>query len=394
MRIGFDYTAAVRQGAGIGRYTRQLFRALIELDAQNRYVLLVAGRGVARGEGPQEPVPGLGYASEFAKLVKRPNVRVVNIPLSDRALAILWHRLRMPLWVELFCGELDLFHSPDFTLPPTRRARGVVTVHDLSFIRVPDSAHPRLRSFLLQAVSRSVQRADWVLADSQCTKRDLIELMGSSVERVEVIYPGVERRFRPIKEAAVLAAVQERYQLPSRFVLALSTLQPRKNFERLIRAYALMSEGLRRDVKLVIAGGRGWCYDSIFETVKALQLENAVHFPGYIADRDLPALYSLAELFALPSLYEGFGLEPLEAMACGTPVVTSNVSSLPEVVGDAGFCVDPLNVERLAEAMELVFGDEDLRQEMIRRGMERAQGFSWRAAARRLLHLYGRAAAA
>jgi len=394
MRIGFDYTAAVRQGAGIGRYTRQLFRALIELDTQNQYVLLVAGRGVALSEEPREPVPGLGYASELAEIVKRPNVRVVNVPLSDRALMILWHRMRMPLWVELFCGRLDLFHSPDFTLPPARRARGVLTVHDLSFIRVPDSAHPRLRKFLLQAVPRSVQRADWVLADSQCTKRDLVELMGSSAEHVEVIYPGVERRFRPIREAAVLAAVQQRYQLPPRFVLALSTLQPRKNFERLIQAYALMSEALRRDVKLVIAGGRGWCYDSIFETVKALQMEEAVRFPGYIADKDLPALYGLAELFALPSLYEGFGLEPLEAMACGTPVVTSDVSSLPEVVGDAGLCVDPLNVERLAEAMELVFADPALRQEMTRRGIERAQGFTWSAAAQTLLHLYERAAAA
>jgi len=391
MRIGFDYTAAVRQGAGIGRYTRQLLRALVELDTQNEYVLLVAARGVALGGDPRPGCRGLGYASELADIATRSNVRVVNIPLSDRALAILWHRLRLPLWVELFCGRLDLFHSPDFTLPPTRRASGVLTVHDLSFIRVPDSAHPRLRAFLLQAVPRSVQRADWVLADSECTKRDLIELMGSSAERVQVVYPGVERRFRPIGEAEVLAAVQRRYELPPRFVLALSTLQPRKNFERLIQAYALMSEALRRDVKLVIAGGRGWCYDSIFEMVKTLQMGDAVHFSGYVADEDLPALYSLAELFALPSLYEGFGLEPLEAMACGTPVVTSDVSSLPEVVGDAGLCVDPLDVDRLAEAMELVFADAALRQEMIRKGMKRARQFSWEAAAQKLLHLYERA---
>jgi glycosyltransferase involved in cell wall biosynthesis len=394
MRIGFDYTAAVRQGAGIGRYTRQLFQTLIELDAYNEYVLLIAGGGVPPSEGKQGLEHGLGYAPELGHIATRPNVRVVDVPLSDRALTILWHRVRLPLWVELFCGQLDLFHSPDFTLPPLRRASGILTVHDLSFIRVPESAHPALRAHLMRAVPRSVKCADWVLADSECTRRDLIELMGATAQRVEVIYPGVERRFQPVLEASVRETVRERYQLPRRFVLALSTLQPRKNFERLIRAYARMPEVVRADVKLVIAGGAGWRYDGIFEIVRALQLGDAVQFPGYVADQDLPALYSLAELFALPSLYEGFGLEPLEAMACGTPVVTSNVSSLPEVVGDAAISVDPLDVARLSEAMEIALSDAVLRQEMIRKGLDRARRFTWDAAARKLLHLYRRAVAA
>jgi glycosyltransferase involved in cell wall biosynthesis len=393
MRIGFDYTAAVRQGAGIGRYTRQLFQALIELDAHNEYVLLIAGKGVAQSGGKHRPGRGLGYASELEEIATRPNVRVVNLPLSDRALMILWHRLRVPLSAELFCGSLDLFHSPDFTLPPVRRARRVLTVHDLSFIRVPGSADPGLRAYLMRAVPRSVQQADLVLADSDCTKRDLIELMGATAERVEVVYPGVEARFDPVRETSVREAVRARYQLPPRFVLALSTLQPRKNFERLIQAYARVPEVVRRDVKLVIAGGRGWRYEGIFETVKVLQLGDAVRFPGYVADRDLPALYSLAELFTLPSLYEGFGLEPLEAMACGTPVVTSNVSSLPEVVGDAAVTVNPVDVAGLAEAMELVLSDTALRQEMIRKGIARARRFSWPAAAQTLLDLYGRTVA-
>ncbi len=393
MRIGFDYTAAVRQGAGIGRYARQLFQALSELDAQNDYVLLVAGGGMDRRGGARGAVHGLGYAPALGELAARPNVRVSSVPLSDRSLLILWHRLRLPLWVELFCGRLDLFHSPDFTLPPTRHAGRVLTVHDLSFMRVPDSAHPRLRAYLMQAVPRSLQRADWVLADSECTKHDLIELMGVSEERVEVVYPGVEQRFKPIREVALLEAVRARHQLPARFVLALSTLQPRKNFERLIRAYARMPERVRGDAELVIAGGRGWQYEGIFETVRALQLQDAVHFPGYVDDQDLPALYSLAELFALPSLYEGFGLEPLEAMACGTPVVTSDVSSLPEVVGDAAIRVDPLDVVHLAEAMELALSDEALRQQMISKGFERAQRFTWKGAAQKLLQVYERAAA-
>jgi len=389
MRIGFDYTAAVRQGAGIGRYTRQLLRALIEADTHNDYVLLVAGGGHGKGRGGQGK--WAGHAPELAAISARPNVRVVNLPLSDRALMILWHRLRLPVWVELLCGQIDLFHAPDFTLPPVRRATRVLTVHDLSFIRVPDSAHPRLRAYLLQAVPRSVRRADWVLADSQCTKDDLIELLGAAAQRIEVVYPGVEARFRPVEEASAREAVRERYQLPSRFVLALSTLQPRKNFERLIQAYARLPKPVLRDAKLIIAGGRGWRYESIFETVKALQLGDQVCFPGYVADQDLPALYSLSELFVFPSLYEGFGLEPLEAMACGTPVVTSSASSLPEVVGDAAITVDPHDVQGLAGAMGLVLADGKLQQDMIGRGLERAQRFTWEAAAGRVLRLYAQA---
>jgi glycosyltransferase involved in cell wall biosynthesis len=389
MRIGFDYTAAVRQGAGIGRYTRQLFRALIDLDVRNEYVLLVASRGVA----PLGSREGMGYAPELGALSARPNVRVVSLPLSDRTLMMVWHRLRLPLWAELFCGALDLFHSPDFTLPPLRRAVGVLTVHDLSFIRVPESAHPRLRAYLMQAVPRSVQRAAWVLADSACTRQDLIELTAATAESVEVVYPGVDQRFGRVGDDALRETVRQRYQLPSRFILALSTLQPRKNFERLIQAYAGLPDTVRRAVKLVIAGGKGWQYEGIFETVRALQLGEAVQFPGYIADQDLPALYSLAELFVLPSLYEGFGLEPLEAMACATPVVTSNVSSLPEVVGDAAVTVDPHDVPALSEAMEHALTDTTLQQKMISRGLERVRLFTWEAAAKRLLQVYERAVA-
>ncbi len=379
MRIGIDYTAAVRQGAGIGRYTRELVRALAKLDRDNDYVLLAAagGRQLADRDWP-------------------PNFETRSLPLSDRALAILWHRLRLPLWAELFTGAVDIFHSPDFVLPPVRHARTMLTVHDLSFMRYPQCADANLRAYLNQVVPRSVRRADLVLADSQSTKDDLAELLGVEPKKIEVVYPGVEERFRPIEDQTLLKEVRERYNLPPRFILGLGTLQPRKNFTRLIEAFAsgqvgkYASEQVDKwaSLHLVIAGGKGWLYEDIFATVERLGLEEKVLFPGFVADADLPALYNLAELFVFPSLYEGFGLPPLEAMACGRPVVTSNASSLPEVMGEAGLMVEATDVEGLAEAMQRVLEDDALREGMIARGLEQASKFTWEQAAAKLLSLY------
>lgn len=373
-----DYTAAVRQGAGIGRYTRELVRALAELDRSRDYVLLAATGG---RRPPDESWP--------------PNFQMRSVPLSDRALAILWHRLRLPLWVELVTGPVDIFHSPDFVLPPVRRARTMLTVHDLSFIRYPECTDAGLRAYLNQVVPRSVQRADLVLADSHSTKDDLVELLGVEPKKIEVVYPGVEERFCPIEDRALLEEVRKRYNLPPRFILGLGTLQPRKNFTRLIEAFAdLRSFDVAQDrfaicdLHLVIAGGKGWLYEKIFAAVEQLGLEERVTFPGFVADEDLPALYNLADLFVFPSLYEGFGLPPLEAMACGTPVITSHASSLPEVVGEAGLMVEATDVEALAQAMQRVLEDNALREGMMARGWEQAKKFTWEAAASKLLNLY------
>lgn len=370
MRIGIDYTAAVRQGAGIGRYTRELVRALAELDQSHDYVLLAAAGGV--------PLADTGWPLNF---------QTRSLPLSDRALAILWHRLQLPLWVELAIGPVDIFHSPDFVLPPVRRARTLVTVHDLSFMRYPECADANLRAYLNKVVPRSVRRADLVLADSQSTKDDLVELLDVEPVRIEVVYPGVEERFHPVEDQTILEEARERYNLPPRFILGLGTLQPRKNFTRLIEAFADLRFEIC-DLHLVIAGGKGWLYEEIFAVVERLGLAEQVVFPGFVADEHLPALYNLADLFVFPSLYEGFGLPPLEALACGTPVITSDASSLPEVVGEAGLMVEATDVEGLAEAMQRVVEDNALREGMIARGLEQARKFTWQKAASRLLDLY------
>ena len=375
MRIAIDYTSAVRQAAGIGRYTRGLVSAATQLDQGNQYVLLVAGGG----SQPPSPFP------IAANVTYRP------IPASDRALAILWHRLQLPLFADAWAGGADIFHSPDFTLPPLWRAKGILTVHDLTFMHYPSCAPPGLVAYLNSAVPRSVRRARLILADSESTKRDIVELLGTPPSKVRVVYAGVGPEFKPVTQVDVLAGVRARYSLAWPFVLNVGTLEPRKNHLRLIRSFAQLLPH-HPDLRLVLVGGKGWLYEDVQAEVARLNLEDRVVFPGFVADADLPALYSLASVFAYPSLYEGFGLPVLEAMACGTPVVCSNASSLPEVAGDAALLVDPTDVDALARALDQALNDQPLRQAMRIRGQSQAARFTWSAAARTLLDAYHEAA--
>ena len=373
MHIAIDYTPAIRQGAGIGRLTRHLVRELVQTEPRHRYTLFVAGP-VDRRSAEWSGWPA--------------NVRLRPTPVSERLLTILWHRLRLPLPVEWFTGRCDLFHSTDFVLPPVAGARTLLTVHDLTFLRYPDCAHPPLRAYLQNVVPRSLARADCVVADSQSTKKDLVELLGVPGEKIAVVYGGVDSRFAPESSQACKTC-----ELSGPYILSVGTLEPRKNYARLIRAYARLCQETGLPHLLVIAGGKGWLYDDIFAEVRRLGLEQRVRFLGFVDDAALPALYRGAELFVFPSLYEGFGFPPLEAMACGCPVVASNSSSLPEVCGDAAILVPPEDEGALAGAMSTVFRDAVLRQALRARGLAQAAHFTWPAAARRLVEEYEKVAA-
>ncbi len=374
MRVGFDATPAVTQGAGIGRYTRELLRALAAVDHHNQYRLFYA----AAPRAAAHPLPDLP-----------PNFSARRLPFHDIWLARLWHRAQVPLPANVFTGPIDVFHSPDFTLPPVSpRTRTLLTVHDLSFVRDPDSAVDVLRAYLNRVVPRSVARADHVLADSHATRADLIDLYNTPPEKISVLYSGVNDSFRPVTDPAALAKVRLRYTLgDGPFILAVGTLQPRKNYERLIQAFAQLPHP---DLRLVIAGGRGWLFDAIFAEVERLGLRERVLFPGFVADSDLPALYTAARVFAYPSLYEGFGLPILEAFACGTPVVTSTASSLPEVAGDAALLVPPTDVDALAAALDQAVIDETLRAGLLHRASMQLKLFSWQKSALQLVETYGR----
>lgn len=372
--IGIDYTAAYEQGAGIGRYVRELIRALAAEDAQTPYRLFVAG---ASGRD-LPPLPGLNFSWRATRIT----------PLW---FARLWHRLQAPLPVETFVGRVQLYHATDFTLPPTLPGcRTLLTVHDLSFVRAPETATPVLKAYLDRVVPRSVRRADHVLADSQATKDDLIEFYGTPPEKISVLLSGVNAEFQPVRDPAALKAVRQRYNIPEApYILSIGTVQPRKNYARLVAALAALGPECQ-DVQLVIAGGRGWLDSPIYQAVADLGMAERVHFIGFARDADLPALYSAAACLAYPSLYEGFGFPVLEAMACGTPVVTSNVSSIPEVAGEAALLVDPYDVEALAGALRRLLSDEALRADLVARGFGQASRFTWARAAADLRVVYER----
>lgn len=361
MRIGMEVTAAVRQGGGIGRYVRELLRALARLDTNSDYRLFYASPTPLPFSLPQLPA----------------NFTARHLPFHDIWLARLWHRAQLPVPVELLTGSLDLYHAPDFTLPPVR-ARSLLTVHDLSFERDPESAAPGLRSYLKTVVPRSVRRATHLIAVSEATKRDLVELYRISENKVTVLYEGVDAMFRPTAGASI----REKYGLGSApYIFSVSTIQPRKNYRRLIQAFT----SLPSDYLLVIAGGKGWLYDDIFAEAQAPAVKGRVRFIGFAPDADLPALYSDAVAFAYPSLYEGFGLPLLEAMACGTPTLTSNVSCLPEVAGGASVLVDPFSVEAIAEGLRQCLAN---RNELVAKGFARAAQFRWDEVATQLIALY------
>jgi glycosyltransferase involved in cell wall biosynthesis len=370
--IGIDYTSALSQGGGIGRYTRELIAALARLDAHTPYRLFTAGQ--TRASLPASPGPNFEW---------KPSA------IDSEWFARLWHRARLPLRVEWWTGVVDLFHSPDFTLPPLRHGvRSLLTVHDLSFIRTPETAVPGLRAYLNRAVPNSVARADHILADSEATRQDIIEAYRTSPDKISVLYSGVDRRFAPVTDPAWLKSIRARYEIgDSPYILSVGTIQPRKNYPRLIEAFRALD---RPDLKLVIAGGRGWLESPLVDLVKSARLEGRVRFLGFVADDDLPALYSAASLFAFPSLYEGFGLPVLEAMACDIPVVTSRVSSLPEVAGDAALLVDPTDVSALGEALARALADTAERRRLIEAGRARVRMFTWQSAAEQLKGHYTR----
>ncbi|MGI9149473.1 MAG: glycosyltransferase family 4 protein [Chloroflexota bacterium] len=381
MRIAIDYSAAVNQRAGVGRLVRNQVLALAELDHDNDYRLVYAR-------------PNRGREAEFP-LARNFSRRELGV--RERWLTIAWHRANLPVPADWLSGPVDLYHAPDFVLPPLRHARGILTVHDLAFLMRPDCADERLRTYLEGVVPRSVQRADFIVADSENTRNDLVVLLGVRPASIAVVPGGVETRFLPVTEPELLQQARERLGVgDAPFVLSIGVLEPRKNLGRLMDAFsALKQRGtVPADLKLVLAGGKGWLFDGIFEHHADSPVRNDILLPGFVADELLPAIYSAAEVMAFPSLYEGFGLPILEAMACGTPVVASRASCLPEVAEGAALMIEPTDVDDLSAGLELVLMDTALRARLIEQGRRRAATYTWRRAAQLLLKVYEKVAAA
>lgn len=360
MRIAIDARAIAGARAGKGEYSYQIIKHLAKIDSRNQYFLY-----------SREKLP-----SRFGANFK---LRRVWLP------GILWHFF---VWL-----DLKLILKPDvylalvsYIIPALGVKNSVVFVPDLVAFLFPQKHDPKAvfleRRFLKRALSQSRR----VVAISDATKKDLQRLFALPSSKIDVIYLAANQCQQ--KSPSFLAEVRRKYNLPSEFILFAGTLEPRKNLVRLIEAYHELP--LKEEYGLVIAGKKGWYYEEIFQRVRQLNLEQYVRFLGYIKRKDLIALYHLAAVFVYPSLYEGFGLPPLEAMACGTPVITSNISSLPEVAEGAALLVNPRNVAEIAEALERILTDQELRVRLARLGRERAKKFSWEKTARETLKILER----
>jgi glycosyltransferase involved in cell wall biosynthesis len=308
------------------------------------------------------------------------------------------HTARPPvriLWEQtLFARHLralapDLVHGMAYALPAGWSGPGVVTIYDLSFLRFPEAFRPANRIYLTAATRATARRARRVLTISEHARRDIVRFLGVPEQRVDVTYPAAEERYRLLPEQDVEAFRMAR-GLPQTFIFALGTLEPRKNLVGLLNAYARLN---KPRPPLYVAGGTGWRFSPIFDTVSQLHLGEDVHFLGYVPEDELPLWYNAARLFAFPSLYEGFGLPVLEAMACGTPVLTSTAASLPEVGGKAAILVSPQDIDRIAQEMERVLNDAQLRTEMRAAGRIQASRFSWRTMTDQTITTYTRAVA-
>ena len=364
MRIAID--ARKLRDYGIGTYIRNLVRNLARIDRTTDYVLIVQPADVE-------------IASELGD-----NFRTVPDWSGNYSIR---EQFTVPL--DLRREKVDLFHAPHYVLPPLTPCKSVVTIHDCIHLRFPQYLPNRLAYvYARSSMWVATHRAARVLTVSETSKRDILRYFRVPESRIDVIYNAIDERLGEAPTDAEVAQVRERYQLNDPFVLYAGNIKPHKNLERLIEAFNTLRRGGLENVKLLIIGDEISKYAALRHAVHKHKLHKHVRFFGFVPDKTLASLYRLASVFVFPSLYEGFGLPPLEAMAAGTPVITSNVSSLPEVVGDAAILIDPYDPDAIAEAMRRVLTDETLRADLREKGLARVQEFSWERSVHRVRAIY------
>ena len=368
MRVAID--ARKLHDFGIGTYTRNLLRHLARIDRESDYVLLCQQ-------------PDLDIAAQLG-----PNFRTVLEPSPNYSIR---EQVHVP-WV-LHRERPDVFHAPHYVLPPAVRCRSLVTIHDCIHLMFPQYLPNRVAyAYARASMWSAVRRSRRILTVSEASKRDIIHFFNVPPDKIVVVYNAIDERFRVTPSEEAVARVRERYQLDHGFVLYVGTIKPHKNLVRLIEAFSALRKRGFDHLTLLIIGDEISKLPALRRAVHSHKLHKHVRFLGHLPDDTLAILYRLAAVFVFPSLYEGFGLPPLEAMACGTPVVTSNVSSLPEVTGDAAILVDPYDVQSIADGMARVLGDPALGAELSARGIVRSREFSWEHSVSRTRDIYAEVA--
>ncbi len=371
MRIAIDVRTVTPVRSGIGNYVLNLVRGLRRVGPEQELLLVGRPPNLDLLADPAHPGPVLATRLSHE-----------NHPLGD-----LWEHLWLP--GTLRREGVQVMHGPAAMLPLLGRScAGVVTIHDLVAFLQPETIPRKYALYMQWLIGRVVRKATRIISVSHHTKRDLVEVLGVDPRRVAVVHEAAAPEFRPETDPAALEKVRRRYGIHKPFFFHVGNIEPRKNLVRLVKAYLSLRPRLQGRVQLVLSGQKGWLTGPLFRQLDGLNLADDIIFTGFLPQEDLPLLMSAARAFVFPSLYEGFGLPALEAMSCATPLITSNISSLPEIVGAAGLLVDPLDEGAIAEAMWRVFSDDDLHQELSRAGLERTRLFSWERTARQTLAVY------
>jgi glycosyltransferase involved in cell wall biosynthesis len=369
MHVCVDVSPTAQKHAGLGRYAGEVTRAL----AQKKDIEL----SLFYNQQGDAQLPA--YLSRIP-------YNTVNIGNKPWRMGV-WLSQMLHWPMDKTFGAMEIFHATNHLLAHFRHARTVYTLHDLIFLNYPEYHKAYNRWYLTLTMPLYLKAADMIVTPSECSKQDAIKYYGLPESKIKVIYEAPAPTFKPLTKPTDLDRVRQTYHLPKKYILHVGTIEPRKNLSRLLEAFKPLLVDWP-DLKLVLVGKKGWLYESFFQRLHALGLTEHVVFPGYVEDADLPAFYQLAQVFAFPSLYEGFGLGPIEAMACGTPVVSSNSSSLPEVVGQAGLQIDPIDTAALSTALRRILEDSALRADLAQRGLVQAQNFSWQKAVDELESVY------
>ena len=378
MKIGIDIRCLIGgKRTGVEEYTLELLEHLFAVDRENEYVLF--------WNAWELPVCPLDWDSRFS------NVRLVSLRIPNKLLNFcLWY-FRFP-HLDRLIGGVDVFFMPNLNFAAfSRGVKVVLTAHDVSFERYPETFSWKRRLWhMFVNFRRLALRAEKVIAVSQSTRDDLVESIGIVPKSVTVIRSGISERFcRMNRNDSMLSDVKRRYELPYRFILFVGTIEPRKNILSLVRAFdSLVGSKEAFDYDVVIAGTHGWKCEGMLEEIDRLPSRARIHFTGFVRDEDKPALYNLSSLFVYPSLYEGFGFPPLEAAACGVPVITSNTSSFPETIGEGAMMIDPLRPDDISRALREVLRDKTLRDTLSQQGEMCASKFQWKDAARKTLGVF------
>lgn len=289
----------------------------------------------------------------------------------------------------IFGSDADIFHFFASVVPPKIKGKVVLTIHDLLFLRFPEAVDEKYFKFIRNEQGKSLERADWIIAVSEFTKKEIIDFFDISPEKISVVYNGVNpEQFNSPIDTSFAKKIKKKYNLPEKYFLHVGTLQPRKNLERLVLGYNEYCRGKNKDEHLVLAGTKWHKFEPLMEKIVELDLESKVHVIGYIEEKEKPLIYKMAQALVFPSLYEGFGIPPLEAMAAGVPVAAARSSAIPEVVGEAAYLFDPYCSDEIATALEEISGNYQLRDNLIKKGHERIKKFTWRKAATQTIEIY------